>query len=518
MRVLSLDCDLDLPDADLYPFGSSLSLFDYDVVMWSPSRSMQRYKTYAHTYNGLPSLSQTQSPALRRDVTRRRHEFAEFLRLGRVLVVFVPGETAVYIDTGKRQYSGTGRNRASTTIVEEFDIMSAVPMTLVRSPGSGLEIDAASDLFAGLLRRTRDSWVYRSILESLPTLKPLAYVRGTKKLVGGLVKMKDGDGLLLLLPDLMLDADDRDEDEDEDEELSDELGSEAGAVEGLAGGSERAGDEQSIGQALLDWIASLTGGREEPAPDWAGRLVFPTEVQLLQQREALETDLEKILVEVDEVKLALEQEALWKTLIYGSGDALEHQVRRAFELFGFNIEESSPGRSDLRVTRGDARAVVEVKGLSKSAAERHAAQLEKWVSEEVVEGRTAKGILIVNTWREVPLSARTELSFPSQMLPYSEQRNHCLVTGVQLLAMARACLDDPARADEIARTLLDTTGMVSGWDDALTMFAAVNAEVAESEPRALGSGDDVEAEAADDTSLDSTEAEATERGTRSESD
>jgi len=48
-------------------------------------------------------------------------------------------------------------------------------------------------------------------------------------------------------------------------------------------------------------------------------------------------------------------------------------------------------------------AVVEVKGLGKSAAENNAAQLEKWVSEYyLTKGIKPKGILIVNAYKDVP--------------------------------------------------------------------------------------------------------------------
>src|SRR5688500_6012021 len=113
MRWLGLDCDLGVDAIDVFSFSSNVSVYDYDVVLWDPASSLEEYLAYSTVYNGLPSLNETKSAQLRNDTARRRAEFLEFIQLGRVLVVFLPGETGVYIDTGKREYSGTGRNRAT---------------------------------------------------------------------------------------------------------------------------------------------------------------------------------------------------------------------------------------------------------------------------------------------------------------------------------------------------------------------------------------------------------------------
>ena len=58
------------------------------------------------------------------------------------------------------------------------------------------------------------------------------------------------------------------------------------------------------------------------------------------------------------------------------------------------------------------------------------------------------------------------------MLRYSIQREHCLVTGLQLLAMARACCDDGSRKAEIAEMLMTAVGPIENWTDLSGIFAA----------------------------------------------
>lgn len=486
MRVLCLDADLGL-DADSYSFGSSVSLFDYDVVFWDPKASLEGYRAQATSFQGRTRLSESRSAAIVRDVARRRAEFKEFVELGRCLVVFLPGDTAVFIDSGERRYSGTGKNRSTTVVVTEFEIMKALPAPVTRQPGSGLEIVAANEVMASLFRQTSDDWAYRCVIEAHEQIRPLLHVKGTNKLVGGMIRTKKSRGLLLLLPELFID-DPNDERFDHSPLADDEQGS-----------AEASKDtpRSNPGDLLLLWIESLMAEPEAELPPWAAEHQFPTEKERQTEQEQVEEDLAKLLSRLDVLKAAQAQDERWKTLITGSGAALERQVRDAFEVLGFQVQEAEPGRSDLRLSYGETLVVVEVKGVTKSAAEKHAAQLEKWVSEELASGRSAKGILVVNTWRERPVDQRDEVHFPDQMLAYSAQRGHCLLTGLQLLAIARSAMEQPGRRAELAELLIGHVGPLTGWDDPSAVFvsgAPAEVRVGGEEVEDLTSGGEIEGE------------------------
>lgn len=62
-------------------------------------------------------------------------------------------------------------------------------------------------------------------------------------------------------------------------------------------------------------------------------------------------------------------------------------------------------------------------------------QLEKWRMEfGIVHHTLPKRVLIVDTFRETELEQRKSLNFPAQMKPLSENREHCLMTGVHYFA------------------------------------------------------------------------------------
>ena len=99
----------------------------------------------------------------------------------------------------------------------------------------------------------------------------------------------------------------------------------------------------------------------------------------------------------------------YKLTLTSSGKELEKIVTQIFSELGFTIWESEHNRADGIFEYNNHKFVIEIKGVSKSAAEKHAAQLEKWVSEFIENnGTIPKAILVVNGFRKKELSKRTE--------------------------------------------------------------------------------------------------------------
>lgn len=117
-------------------------------------------------------------------------------------------------------------------------------------------------------------------------------------------------------------------------------------------------------------------------------------------------------------------------------------------------------------TYGDTGIVAEIKGVSKSAAEKHAAQLEKWVSQFIEDnGSIPKALLIVNGFCDTPLADRTEEVFPNQMLKYSESRGHILITTTQLLCLYIETQQNPECKDSRIKELLSSVGKYNRYQN-----------------------------------------------------
>jgi len=68
------------------------------------------------------------------------------------------------------------------------------------------------------------------------------------------------------------------------------------------------------------------------------------------------------------------------------------------------------------------------------------------------------------------MAERTEVSFPTQMLPYSEAREHCLMTGLQLLGLYLDCKDNEEKKHEMIGRMFATKGVFAeyqNWTDFL---------------------------------------------------
>ncbi|WP_079614160.1 hypothetical protein [Mycobacteroides abscessus] len=449
MRLLSLDYDpVYGEDTTRSTFSGDISVFDYDAVIWDPAQTYRHY--YQHrdgSYRGLITLSDGMSVTLNSDIQRRQREFKEFIETGRTVVAIVRPPQEFYIDTGRANYSGTGRNQKRTRIVDKVDLWTALPihdLSLSVAHGSRFNVHGSSPLGA-FLRKYRNYAQYDAIF-TFPAGTTLASVTGTSRIVSSYMKAEGG-GLLVLIPALNLQASEDDElDEDDDDTWVD--------------------DAPNVQVDLLDAITAMTENAIRAHPTWSLRYETAEQSKLREnivKQEARVETARKRLTRLIEQRDRLQAR---NQLFLGTGEPLAMEVKIVLELLGGKVTQPNPERDDWKVTFPEGNAVVEVKGVSKSAAEKHAAQLEKWVAGEFEESGVApKGILVINTWRETELSERRETDFPDQMLPYCEGRGHCLITGLQMFCIRLDIERDTSRADYWREKILTTSGLIKDVPD-----------------------------------------------------
>ncbi len=444
-RVLSLDYEPLFGDSDdlLSTFASDTSCFDFDVVLWDPAASFASYAEWAGDFQGLPALSDARSAAIMADVVRRKGEFKDFLESGRTLIVVARPPQVCYVSTGKVSTSGTGRNAVKTRLVDKFDIHAALPITdpqFARAAGSRIEAVGDGPIQT-VLRTYAKNLRYAATMKEPPgTL--LAKVKGTTQAVSALVRTTGG-GLFLLIPDTTFAP----EDDEGDEGMWPD-------------------DAIKFQTDLIEALVKLSGGTDISRPAWAERFstqqVLDSQANVAKQQAAVERARTKLAKAQEQAERA----QMLDQLYLGTGRQLELRVADVLRMLDGDVTEPDPGRDDWKVSFDGQPAVLEVKGVKGSAAEKYAAQLEKWVAGEFeITGKTPKGILVVNTWRETPLDARTQVDFPAQMVPYSTARNHCLVTGLDLFCVAQDVLRDPKRKAHWRGKLLTTSGRITDVPD-----------------------------------------------------
>ena len=405
MRVLALGCTFD--GADRASFRSAKSMLDYDVVIADPQAMFDDYeRAYPSVWNGLPRISNDDSPKLIGDLIRRRAEIIEMVGLGRTVVVFVPPPVEAWVWSGKSDVSGTGKNARTTNLVDKTSVTNLIPLEvkLVHGEGRAMEV-IAGEPFAKFWRSVSSNSIYRAYIEGADIGSVLATIKGTNRAVATRYRAK---GNLLLIPDF-------------------DVPDSSGVVKHRAA-------MKGFLESLLEYIGSFGGGEAAALPEWADAVSLPGEADERNKLAEIELEVTRQLEARDAQRVVVERTAEPKLLFGAIGTPLENAVAAAFSRLGAAVERGPEGRADLIIVWRDQVAVIEVKGVNKSAAEKQAAQLEKWVSEYFSEhGVQPKGILVVNAFCDVPPQDRTDDAFPAQMLTYSERRGHCLMTGLQLL-------------------------------------------------------------------------------------
>jgi hypothetical protein len=431
LNIASVGCEWLQDDRiDDIEFQSSATLLGRDVVLLD---IVGKDLTLAsEEYRGAPSLNSSDSARLEADSARRKTELSMLLDRGSTLVVFVPAPHHWFVDTGERTYSGTGRSRTTTNIVAPRQLAALFPFPLQteKAESNALEL-VGGDPFAAFWRRIEGRMSCGAFMKS-PLGTTTLRIRNTDCAVASIANVRAG--AVIALP------------RDLEEELEDSV----------------------FVDALIELVRAVRNdGGDFSQPEWATSFIIGAEGALSTGVDEAQRRVEDALLQADAARGSLQLLQRRKLLITGSGKALEAVVHDALEALGFVVAEGAPGRTDRIATHPQfGPAVIEVKGKSKSAAEKDSAQLEKWVAAYLEEhDAKAKPILVVNAWRELRLDERSEPAFPDQMLRYAQAREHCLVTGAQLLCAWLEVEQAPERAADVVADLLAASGRWPRYED-----------------------------------------------------
>jgi hypothetical protein len=341
-----------------------------------------------------------------------------------------------------------------------------LPIVLKTRSSHGKAIEfVGGDKYSAFWRINKDILAYDAVIES-DIDQPLFTIKRTKVPVGGVTAFKNG-GVILLLPAPSIP-------EIESEGSDEEEGSEYD--------HKRAFDFLKSIEALAAVVSQK--GDQSPPPEWVSRFALPGEAEAHKAVVMREAAVEKARNSLDGAKRDLVRIQAYKDLITAQGRQLEVAVKEFFEELGGQVQDPDPGRDDWIVQFPEGTAVAEVKGKQSSAAEADAAQLEKWVASYLeTTGKSVKGILVVNGWRDVPLDKRTKDVFPHQMLKYSEARGHCLMTGLQALNIRLAVASGKIHSTTVRKLLLESSGILAGYDVWSEAFERIEVQVHETDPK-----------------------------------
>jgi len=216
----------------------------------------------------------------------------------------------------------------------------------------------------------------------------------------------------------------------------------------------------SFVESILQVVENLNPVGEVTLPEWSENYYLPGEKNKKNNLEELKSQVDQLQTKIKVTTEELSKLNEKKVLFCSDGFLLEEKVGEIFSELGFELMNTECNRDDLILKYGEKIAVVEIKGLGKSAGEKNAAQLEKWISTYLIENEiTPKGILVINGFKNDILEERKEV-FPKQMLKFSEPRNHCLIAGINLLNIYFEFLENPDKKEELIDLIFSTAGVL----------------------------------------------------------
>lgn len=194
MRIISIGSTFEHKSVHNGTFHSTLSLLDYDLVIWDLGYTLNEYSAdYPNgTYMGLVSFNDDSSIEIIEDIKRRNKEMLELLKMGRSVIVFTPPPQQFYRATGEKQYSGTGRNRATTRLVTKGDVVNTLPVKIKTTAAAGENIECRGhDPFLIFWKSNLQYLYYEAYFEEIVG-KPLFFIKNTDKVVGSVVDIENG--------------------------------------------------------------------------------------------------------------------------------------------------------------------------------------------------------------------------------------------------------------------------------------------------------------------------------------
>lgn len=193
---------MEIPGADIKTISlmSKSSLLDFDVIIIDPA--IDNFYGYSYEdYQGKPCLDDTNSFRLKEHIEHWRREILEAIKAGKNVFLYLNEEEEVFVATGQKTYSGTGRNRQTTRHVGLVSNYQIIPggIETTNSNGSSMVLSGKNNELAPYWKELGPVSEFRVLLDG-KGLKPTVQTKNGAKIVGAKLRYKSADGNLFLMP------------------------------------------------------------------------------------------------------------------------------------------------------------------------------------------------------------------------------------------------------------------------------------------------------------------------------
>lgn len=459
-EILSVGFELAGNDVEYCPFDSDISLLDWDIILFTPR--IGSFLEYADVYNGKLSLSDSKSFKLKERSEHWRREIEDAVLAGKTVIVFLSDLTEVFIATGEKRYSGTGRNQKTTRIVAEYNNYKCIPANVspVKRKGSSIKLSPkGAELVAPYWSEFGELSEYKIVLEG-KKLTPSLLTKHGDNSVGAIIKPSSGNGAMFLLPDIDFYPDDFFEEVDVGD----------GEVENHWSNKALQFSSRLVKTVVSINVALVHDADYTPEPDWATSddFTLKAEDKLRVSLLSVESKIEVLLDKKSSLLNELDQAGRLRGLLYEGGKALEAAILDALKIIGFKADnyEDENSEFDAVFSSKEGRLIGEAEGKDNKAINvtklrQLSLNIFEDLERETVE-TPAKGVLFGNAFRLKPLSEREE-PFTNKCITAAQTSSTALVFTPDLFMVARYLSNNKnaAFAKKCRLAIANTTGRVT---------------------------------------------------------
>lgn len=452
-KILTVGLQLASDDVAYEEFSSRTSLLDWDIVLFQPL--IGEFITYDDQYKGKPSLSDSRSFQLKESCEHWRREIKQAIEAGKTVIVFLSEVQEVYIDTGDRRYSGTGRNRATTRIVSPYSNYQSIPVDLGPTNTRGTAVRLApkgAEVLAPYWSEFAGESEY-NVLLSNTNFPACLLTKNGEKSAGVLIRSKSSNGTLACLPNIDFFRDEFFDEED-------------------GNWTDKATQFSArLIRAAISLDAALRSvGEVTPEPAWASdhKYALAAERSLRVDLLEAESQLELAQRKKENIIERLRSVGLLRGLLYEKGKPLENAIIDALRLLGFNAKPYKEGSSEFDVVfeSEEGRLIGEAEGKdSKAINVDKLRQLAMNIHEDLQRDEVttpAKGVLFGNGYRLTPPSER-DIAFTEKCVTAAQSSSTALLATQDLFRAARYMADqeDRSYAAECRKAIFNSNGLTS---------------------------------------------------------
>lgn len=415
--------------------SSKASLLDWDIIIFRPD--ITGYLYYKRDYMGKPSLEGREAFYLKESCEHWRREIKNAQDNGKTVIIYLSPLQEVYIDTGRREYSGVGRNQRTTTIVDAYNNYNSIPVKILPVLAHGTEIKLSArgaEVLAPYWAEFGSVSNYSVRLTGADV--PACLVTRTGDIpVGAIYRGKGGQGTLVLLPDINF--------------RPAEFIKRRNDQEYWTSAAKQFASRFVASIVALD--KALRSNAERTAqPLWAAAPeyeLFP-EIQLRLDLLDAERQVELAQKRKEEIADEINDVGTLRSLLFEKGKPLEDAIIDALRLFGFDAKrfKESDSEFDVVFESNEGRLIGEAEGRdSKPINIEKLRQLSMNIHEDLVRDEVsapAKPVLFGNGYRLQNPAERPEV-FTEKCISTAKSTCTALISTPDMFSPAQYLLRCP---------------------------------------------------------------------------